>query len=190
MPPKTSFTKDRVVQAAVQIAREQGWEQINARTVSQALGCSTQPVMYQFATIEELKRAAYDQVDQFHTQFLLTPVGDGADPMMEIGLNYIRFALREPNLFRFLFQSGYAREHSILEMLDSPELTPVLEAMEAGMGLGMDRTKEVFMTLAMFAHGYASILANHTFEHNEELLKRQLERVYTGAMLAAAQDND
>ncbi len=28
--------------------------------------------------------------------------------MLGIGLNYIRFAIQEPYLFRFLFQSGYA----------------------------------------------------------------------------------
>ena len=35
---------------------------------------------------------------------------DAAEPMLEIGLNYIRFAIEEPHLFRFLFQSGFAVE--------------------------------------------------------------------------------
>lgn len=57
MPPKARITRDMVAAAAFEAAREAGWEQINARTVSQRLNCSTQPVMYHFATIEELKKS-------------------------------------------------------------------------------------------------------------------------------------
>lgn len=37
------------------------------------------------------------------------------DIMLGIGLNYIRFAVEEPHLFRFLFQSGFAVENSFLD---------------------------------------------------------------------------
>lgn len=56
MLPKAKITRDMVVVAAFEIAREIGAENINARTVSKKLNCSTQPVMYHFATIEELKK--------------------------------------------------------------------------------------------------------------------------------------
>lgn len=55
MPPKAKITKDMVIDAAFEVAREIGTENINARTVSKKLNCSTQPVMYHFATIDELK---------------------------------------------------------------------------------------------------------------------------------------
>ena len=57
MPPKAKITKEMVIDAAFEVARETGAENINARTVSKKLNCSTQPVMYHFATIEELKKA-------------------------------------------------------------------------------------------------------------------------------------
>ena len=43
--PKAKVTRDMVIEAAFAIARTAGAEQVNARTVSQELGCSTQPVM-------------------------------------------------------------------------------------------------------------------------------------------------
>ena len=111
MPPKTRVTESMIVGAAVEVVRRRGYENINARTVSEQLRCSTQPVMYHFSTIDNLKRAAYRHADQLHTQYLLnTPPGE--DPVAGIGLNYIRFAVEEPQLFRFLFQSGYAEENS------------------------------------------------------------------------------
>lgn len=188
MPAKAKITKEMIIDAAFDIARTRGAENINARTVSEKLNCSTQPVMYHFSTIEALKRAAYAKADWYHTGYLMqvNPSPDGM--MLGIGSNYIRFAIKEPHLFRFLFQSGYAVENSLLEMIDSEELLPVLTAMREALGMDMKKTKEVFLTIALFAHGYASIIANNGLEYDEELIKAHLERAYRGAVLAAEEE--
>ena len=190
MPPKPKITKDMVVDAALETARESGWENINAREVAGKLQCSTQPVMYHFATIEELKKAAYAKADRYHSEYLMNMKNPQKGVMLEIGLNYIRFAAEEPNLFRFLFQSGYAEGSSLPEMINAKELMPVLSAMQRGMNLDLDRTKEVFITLAMFVHGYASMLVNNSLAFDEGLIAKHLERVYRGAMLAIQEEID
>ncbi len=182
MPPKARVTKDMVVKAAFEVARKTGAENINARTVSEKLNCSTQPVMYHFATIEELKRAAYAKADWFHTEYLMNI--EQHNILLGIGLNYIRFAVEEPHLFRFLFQSGFSTENSLLEMINSEELKPVISTMQKTMNLNIEQTKEVFVTLALFVHGYASIIINNSLEYNEKIIALHLERVYAGAILA------
>ena len=177
-----------IINAAVEVAKQSGYEKINARTVSEQLHCSTQPVMYHFSTIDAMKRAAYARVDQMHTEYLMT-VSSQDDPILGIGLNYIRFAVEEPQLFRFLFQSGYAQGNSLLEMIDSEELIPVLAAMQEGSGLSMEKTRQVFLTVAMFAHGYASIIANNSLEFDETLVAKHLEQAWDGAFLAAARED-
>ncbi|MBQ1705589.1 MAG: TetR/AcrR family transcriptional regulator [Clostridia bacterium] len=187
MPPKTRITKDMIINAAIEIAKQSGYESINARTVSEQLHCSTQPVMYHFSTIDALKRAAYAQIDHLHSKYIMAMLPE-QDPILAIGLNYIRFAVEEPQLFRFLFQSGYAAEHSLLEMIDSEELIPILAAMQEGTGLSAEKTKQIFLTVALFAHGYASIIANNGLEYDEKLIAEHLERAWNGACLAAAQE--
>ena len=187
MPPKTRVTEEMILDAAVEVIRQNGFENISARTVSAQLRCSTQPVMYHFSTIDTLKKAAYQRVDHLHSEYMInTPPGQA--PILGIGLNYIRFAVEEPQLFRFLFQSGYAAENSFLEMVDSAELIPVLEAMQEGAGLSRQQTRNVFITVALFAHGYASIIANNHLEFDEKLIAEHLERTWNGAVLAAAQE--
>ncbi len=188
MPPKAKITRDMVIAAAFEVARKTGAEHINARTVSKKLNCSTQPVMYHFATIEELKKAAYKKTDEYHAQYLMSIPETQKDVMLGIGLNYIRFAVEEPHLFRFLFQSGYVAENNLPEMTDSPELVPVISAMREEMDMTMEQTKEIFITLAMFVHGYASIIANNSFEYDEKLITTHLKRVYTGAVLAMREE--
>ena len=187
MPPKTRITKDMIVDAAVAVVRQSGFESINVRNVSRQLHCSTQPVMYHFSTIDCLKRVAFARVDQLHGAYMMN-IPSGQDPVLSIGLNYIRFAVEEPQLFRFLFQSGCAEENSLLEMIDSEELVPVLAAMQEGSGLSAGQTRDVFLTVALFAHGYASIIANNGLEYDEKLIAEHLERAWNGAVLAVTQE--
>ena len=185
VPPRPRITKDMVIDAALAIAREAGAENINARTVARKLNCSTQPVMYHFATMEALKKAAYEKLNRYHTEYLLTLTDPQEGVMLGIGCNYIRFAVEEPHAFRFLFQSGFAAENSLLEMIDAEELLPVLSAMQAAAGMSLEKTKEVFLTIALFAHGYASILANHAMAYDGEMIKKHLRQAYRGAVWAA-----
>ncbi len=186
--PKARITREMVVDAAFDVTRAAGAENVNARTVSEKLSCSTQPVMYHFARIEELKRAVYQKADLFHTEYLMN-IDPGKGVMLSIGLNYIRFAIKEPNLFRFLFQSGFAVEASLFEMINSDELKPLLAAMQNAMEMTEKQTKEVFTTIALFAHGYASIIANNSLEYDEKIVACDLTRAYRGAVLAAREEN-
>lgn len=186
--PKAKITKEMILDAAFEITRTLGAENVNARTVSEKLGCSTQPVMYHFAKIEDLKKAVYAKLDWYHTEYLRNIQTSQEGLLLGIGLNYIRFAIEEPHLFRFLFQSGFAVENSLLEMIDSEELKPILSAMQESMHMRMEQTKEVFLTIALFAHGYASIIANNALEYEEAVVSAQLARAYRGAVLAAQEE--
>lgn len=188
MPAKAKVTREMIIDAAFAVARETGAENINARTVSERLHCSTQPVMYHFATIEELKRTVYARADLYHSQYLMNMRKTPEGAALGIGMNYIRFAIEEPHLFRFLFQSDFFSGKTMLELIDAEELTPVLSAMQRALGVGMEQTKSVFLTVFLFAHGYASIIANNSLKYDEELINSHLERAYRGAILAAQKE--
>ncbi len=188
MPPRAKITRDMVLDAAFEIAREKGAESINARAVALRLGCSTQPVMYYFATMEELKRVVYARADEYHSAFLMNMERAKEGPLLEIGLNYVRFAREEPHLFQLLFQSGRAGGGGLAQMAEAPELAPVLEALRGTLGLPMAGTRAVFWTIALVAHGCASMIANGFLDYNEEETAAQLKRAFRGAVLAAEEE--
>ena len=174
MPAKAKVTKEMIIDAAFAVARKTGAENINARTVSERLHCSTQPVMYHFATIEKLKRAVYAKADSYHSEYLMNLKSPQKGVMLGIGMNYILFAIEEPHLFRFLFQSDYFSGKTLLELIDAEELRPVLSAMQRTLSIGIEQTKRVFLTVFLFAHGYASIIVNNSLKCDEELINSQL----------------
>lgn len=188
VPPKSKITKDMIVDTAFEIARSEGFETINARTVSEKLHCSTQPVMYHFSTIEALKKTVYAKADRYHSEYLMHLEKPQKDIILGIGWNYIRFALEEPHLFRFLFQSNVFKGTTLPELIDAQELAPIISAMQEAMGCGMAQVKEIFLSIFLFAHGYASIIANNSLAYEEELIKTHLKRAYHGAILAAQED--
>ena len=49
--------------------------------------------------------------------------------------------------------------------------------------------KACFLTVAMFAHGYASIIASNGLAYDEELIAEHLEYAWNGAVLAAGQED-
>lgn len=75
----------------------------------------------------------------------------------------------------------------MLELIDAEELRPVLSAMQSASGVGMEQ-KKVFLTAFLFAHGYASIIANNSLKYDEALIHSQLEQAYRGAILAAQEE--
>lgn len=188
MPAKAKVTKEMIIDAAFAVARETGAENINARTVSQRLQCSTQPVMYHFATIEELKRAAYAKADRYHSEYLMNMEDAPKGAVLGIGMNYIRFATQEPHLFRFLFQSDFFSGSTLLDLIDAQELIPVLSAMQQALKVDMEQTKRIFLTVFLFAHGYASIIANNSPKYDQEHIRSHLEQAYRGAILAAQEE--
>lgn len=179
MPPKQRITREMILEAAYAIAREQGPGRINARAISGRLGCSTQPVLYYFGQMEDIRREVYRMADEAHTAFLMQCCED-EDPLMAIGLNYIRFAVQEKQLFRLLFQSDHMGGRSVAELAEAPELGPVLDVFEREAGLNAQQAKLVFKTLAMLVHGWASMLANNSMEYDEGEIVPMLETAFMG----------
>lgn len=185
MPPKAKISKEMILEEAFQIARTQGADKITARSISQGLNCSTQPILYYFGTVEEIKAAVYQRADEYHSRRLMNMDHDYGNPMLNIGMNYIRFAAEERNLFRFLFQSNEFSNVSLTDLVQSENLTPVLQVLRQETGVAADETREIFMTLFVFVHGYASLFANNEMTYDEKLITEALKKVFSGAVCAA-----
>ena len=184
MPPKAKITKEMIVDTAFSIVQKEGVDKVTARSISEQLKCSTQPVLYYFATIEAIKKEVYAKADEYHANYIMNMENDYGNPMLTIGMNYIKFAIEERNLFRFLFQSNELSGVGMLDLLEAEELLPMLTVLQKELDMSMEDTKEVFSTLFIFAHGYASLYANNTMIYNELNVMKALEKIFYGAIYA------
>ncbi len=183
MPPKVKISKEMVADASFEVIRKKGHESLNARTISEYLGCSTQPVLYSYKTMDEIREAAYEIADGYHTGFIM-PGEKDENPMLTLGLNYVRFGQEEKNLFRFLFQTDKFGGKDVGALMSDPGLSEIMEIMATGLSVDVGKAKEMFLTFFCVAHGMASLLANNSMEYDEGQCRKMLENVFYG-MIAA-----
>lgn len=178
------ITTDDIVAAAVELVRTQGHECLNVRALASALGCSTQPILYRFATMGEVRDAAYQAIDELHSAYLMDGLETAQDPLMQLGLNYVRFAHDEPCLFRFLFQTDAFGGQDLTSMVAAPEVQEMVQVVAQSAGMGEARAQRVFLAIFVTAHGFASLVANNSLDYDEAQVSDVLEAAYIGALQA------
>lgn len=182
MPRKASVTRGQILDSATQLVRDSGHERLTARALAARLGCSTQPILYCFASMDDLVRTLYQHVDALHTQALMAGLDKAASPMLQVGLNYVRFAQDEPALFRLLFQSNGLGEQNMTQLIESGELQPLIDVLCAEANILPAQARQVFLTLFACAHGLASMMANNAITLEEQSVADVLYAAFVGAM--------
>lgn len=179
MPPKAKISRDMIIGAGLDIIREQGQECLNVRSIAARLGCSTQPVMYHYKNVGALHDDLYKAADDLHTRFIMA-AGNESSPMLNIGLNYIRFADKEKNLFRFLFQSGQLVNTGFDRLINARELDVLIQPLCKEAALTPEQGRQAFRSLFICVHGMASLLANNSLEYDEADTAEMLENTFMG----------
>ena len=171
MPPKVRVTKEMVIDAAFEVTRAEGIEAVNAKNVAGYLKCSTQPVMYNFATIEALKLSVFDMAFDYMKERVVFPTGKRTPyPMREGGLEYISFARTEPNLFKLLFESPYATRCPVDDLGVDKDFQPVIEAFAEFLGTSIEEARKEWLIRYFMVHGIACRIVNQKVDYSDEQL--------------------
>ena len=188
MPPKPKISRESILDAALALVREEGDGALTARRIAARLGCSTQPVLYRFPRLDALREAVYRRADALHTGYIMDIQGRWGDPMLEIGMNYIRFAAEEKPLFRFLFQSDHFAGHSLDDLLRDPALDELLAVVRQSAGLDAPQALALFRTLFLTVHGCASLLANNAMAYDPGEIEGMLRALFDCATAEPSND--
>ena len=105
--PKQKITREMVVGAAFQLAREGGMERVLVKDIAARLGCSVQPIYSCFRNMGELRRAVELRTADYMADWLSARL-DPSSLFQSTGRAYVQFAQEEPELFK-LFALHRAR---------------------------------------------------------------------------------
>lgn len=181
MPPKETYTRQDIVQAAFGIAREEGLHKLTARKVAARLQCSTAPVYSHFESMHDLERAVIRKARDLLFEYATRPYTDRV--FLNMGTGIMLFARDQSELFRALFL-----ERRIFGDILAELRTDLLEKMKADdrfAALPEEDRKALLETMWIFTHGYASLicvgLADDT---NQQEIINKLDEV--GSVIVAA----
>ena len=102
MAPKNKFTKEEMVEAALRVVRANGIDALTAKTMADALGTSTQPIFTAFGSMDGIKKEVYAAAIRVYDRYTDAGLKERI-PFFGVGMQYIRFAREEPELYRLLF---------------------------------------------------------------------------------------
>lgn len=180
MPPKAKIGKEQILQGVVEFVQKEGHENLNARSLAEWLGCSTQPIFYNFENMEKLKdeamRRAWETYERYvHDRTLY----DNYPPYKASGMGYVRFARKERELFKWLFMSERGQP-SVSEVVLPKD---IVERVQNSLSLEMDEAIEFHRTMWVFVHGIAVMIATGFATWTDEEVQRALTDVYQGLRL-------
>ena len=93
MPAKKKITKERILHTALSMLEKNGYDTVNVKSLAAKLDCSTQPIYLSYRNMAELRQALCEAAVQKFTDAI------GQDGCL-YGMEYIRFAKENRNLFR------------------------------------------------------------------------------------------
>jgi AcrR family transcriptional regulator len=177
MPPKVEFTREKILENAFILLREEGPQGITARNVAERMGGSTQPIYRNFASKAELEKAVAERAKEYAVDRILEYSAVEAEPFFGIGMGYLTFAREEPELFRHLFLSGRYKLDFV--RMEYP-LNKLLQRMKGDRylsGLPEERLRRLLTDMWIYTHGLSSIVQSlpDSYDIEEFLRKRLLE---------------
>ena len=178
MPPKIKITKEEIIQTAIELLEKDGEGAINARNIAAALGCSTQPVFSNFASMEELRQAVVIVVYERYLGFIKSEVESEKFPQYKaFGMAYIRFAKEEKELFKLLFMRDRTGEDM---SPSSPDFEQSVQMIMKANGVTEEKAKLMHLEMWVWVHGIGTMLATSFFELDFGLVSDMLTDVYQG----------
>lgn len=181
MPRKTVIQKQDIINAAVEIVRADGYENLNARAIARRLGCSTQPLFSNFSNMEDLTGSVIRRSLEIYNDFVAREFTKPHDypPYKTNGMAYIRFALEEKNLFKLLYMRDRTNDPEPVEQSTFYDVLPLI--MKA---TGLDREQASLFHFEIWAavHGIAVMVASSYYNADMDLISLTLTDVYQGLL--------
>lgn len=161
MPPKAKITKEMILDTALEITRDSGFDAVNARSIAGRLQCSTRPIFTCYTNMNELKVEFLDFAFGFYTKYVADYSSRAnVRSCLILPLSYVEFAKKETNLFKLLFIDDMD-----LDMTDAKDFYNEIGneqkaiVFSKDIGIDLESAKAIFLDLFLYTHGIAVLTA-------------------------------
>ena len=177
MPPKFKFTREEIIQEALDLTRKNGISAVTARALGERLHSSVKPIFGQFKNMEEVQKEVLKASYALSCTRMQELMESGEyPPYKACGIAYIRFAKEEPELFKLL----YMRDRSNESFDDKIYMKPLMEEVQKNLDLSEDDAYLFHLEMWIFVHGIAVMTATSYLEWDMDKVSEVLSDAYMG----------
>lgn len=189
MPPKPRFTREEIVAAALELVSRKGVSALTARELGRSLNSSARPIFTLFSSMEEVqaevRAAAMRRFEAYANS------GSQDVPLFKrIGMQMVRFAMREPKLYQLLFmqeQSGAASFGDVFGHLGETAQI-CIRAIRQDYGLSAAQAGQLFENVWIYTFGVGALCATGACRFPEAELGEMLSTEFQAMMLLVKAD--
>ena len=187
--PKQRITKEMVVNAAYEIARNSGMEQVMVKNIADKIGCSVQPIYSYCKNMEGLRQDVIRQVRHFIQEYVAAHI-DEKDLFRSTGREYIQLAKEEPHLFR-IFILHQRKGISSLDDLYQTEANPRAAGFIAEeLHISIPEAKQLHLNMLIYTIGIGTIFSVTTPGISTDEIYAQQEAAYEVFLKQALRTNE
>lgn len=189
MSKPTKITKEIILEKALEIIRTQGIEKVSNREIAKKLNSSIRPIYYQFKNSEELYNELLMKMETYFYSFLLDNEIEDIPKYKQIGINYIKFAKEETNIFKALFmkKNNLVVENFIGQIKEFKEIEKFVKV---STNLKNEEIKSFHVKMWIFTHGLATLVASNTINFNDQQIRDLLSHEFQALMLLEENPNN
>lgn len=184
MPPKPKYTKEQIIETALEIVAKKGAEALTAKELGKALNTSTTPIFTFFSTMQEVQEAVIDAAMKRFESY-----AHNADKTLpafkQVGVQMISFAKNEPLLFQLIFMS---QKYGVTPFDDhytylSGIADECLTAIQADYGLTAGDADALFKHVWIHTYGISVLCATGMCDFSQKQISEMLTQDFTAMMI-------
>ena len=171
----TTVTPQRLLDAGLDIIIRQGYAAVNIKTVAQAAGCSTQPIVWAFGNIENYRTALRRHATAYAQNKIQGNSSNHANS--RAGYAYIDMAIDEPNLTRYLRsdEQDLRQSGGIAMIFDEQATLARRKFWEEALGVGPEDAQKFVDFCVVYTEGIVSMLLSDVLKPDKENAYRLLD---------------
>ncbi|WP_127534225.1 TetR/AcrR family transcriptional regulator [Paenibacillus kobensis] len=184
MPPKAELTKEKIMNAAFGLVREEGLEALTTRRIAQRLHCSTQPIYSVCGSMEEIRSGVYEMISECATAYMTGYKDDHKSSALNLALGFMLFAQKEKQMFRALYLTGHLQYNPDKDMLLGVHLLgeeasgQYFRSSSRIHKLSAEQRRRTYMKLSIYLVGIGTMLNTGTLQLDMDEVAEMVNEMY------------
>ena len=184
MPPKPKFTREEIIETALQLVSEQGMSALTARDLGERLGSSARPIFTLFKNMEEVQQEVRKAAINRFNDFALR-AEEYTPAFKQFGMQMILFSIEEPKLFQMLFMTETKEPMNFEQILDNLGImsSRCIDVIMRDYGLSEKEAMALFKQSWIFTFGIGTLCAAGVYKFTEAEINELLGQTFMGMMM-------
>ena len=184
MPPKPKFTKEEIVQTALDVVSRKGVEALTAKELGSALGSSARPIFTVFSSMKEVQDAVHDAAMRRFDSFAEQRLPD-MPLFKQVGMQMVLFGAKEPKLYQLLFMQENRSAVSFDDVFGElgPTAETCIDLIRSEYSVSEEQARLLFENVWIYTFGVGALCATRVCHFSEEKLGQMLSTEFQAMML-------